>query len=135
MNNLYKQAILLLYQDQTNRGMISEPTFSVLLTNPLCGDHVSISGIVNIANIVQDVRFMASGCVLSQAAAAFIAKISKNKTIDELYRINEKYMQTELGITLGPTRLRCVMLSVECLHKGLLISKKEGFNNETCKNS
>jgi len=124
MNNLYKQAILELYQDQTNRGNLENPSFSASLSNPLCGDTVSISGL-HTDDLIQTVRFTAHGCVLSQAAAAFVVNHSQGKSIDKLYTINELFMQNRLSLTLGPTRLRCIMLPVECLFKGLAALKKQ----------
>ena len=124
MNNLYKQAILELYQDQTNRGDLENPHFLISLTNPLCGDTVLISGLC-MNNLVEIIRFQASGCVLSQAAAAFITKYGQGKEVEQVRLINERFMQEQLGLTLGPTRLRCIMLPVECLLQGLAAVKEQ----------
>lgn len=123
MNNLYKQAILELYQDQTNRGDVENPHFSMSLTNPLCGDTVSMTGLY-LNSVIEVIRFRGNGCVLSQAAAAFITKYAKGKDIKQLRLVNEEFMQEQLGLRLGPTRLRCIMLPVECLFQGLTIVQR-----------
>jgi len=117
MNNLYKQKILELYQDQTDRGTLENPSFLQSYTNPLCGDSISITCSCD-GDYIKKIRFIANGCVLSQAAAAFIATYSQKKSIKELYFIDENFMQQQLSLALGPTRLRCIMLPVECLFQG-----------------
>lgn len=118
MNNLYKQTILELYHNQDYRGILKNPTFLYTRSNPLCGDTVSISCIYS-NGIVSEIRFTASGCVLSQAAATFVAKYGQGKTITALLVLDERFMQEQLSLTLGPTRLRCIMLPAECLREGL----------------
>jgi nitrogen fixation protein NifU and related proteins len=114
MNQLYKNVIMDLYNDATYREMPAGYTTTCSYKNPLCGDLVTFY--VELQNRkVKKIRFSASGCVLSQAAATFMCKILEGKDFVTTSLPDEKFMQNELGLSLGLSRLRCIMLPIECL--------------------
>lgn len=101
-----------------HRGVIEHPTFSAESTNASCGDHVSLSGEVVGTRIVR-MRFVGTGCVISQAAAAVLAEHCEGRELAEVSAYTAETVCELLGIELGPVRLKCALLSLEALRDAL----------------
>jgi len=126
---LYKEILLEHYRNPRNVGKLENPDFSSGENNPLCGDSIVIEGIVK-NNILTEVHFSGKGCVLSQAAASMTTEACKGKTIDELLILNKDFVLDLIGMQLGPNRLKCALLPLEALQKGIK-SYKEKTHNKT----
>jgi nitrogen fixation NifU-like protein len=123
---LYKQRIMELYQEKSHNYALADATVTATQTNPLCGDTVTIYCII-IEEKIEKIRFTASGCVLSQASAAFVCKELEGKKIQDKEKLSPSYMQESLGLNLGPTRVLCIMLAIECLKKLATAQKPESL--------
>lgn len=101
------------------RGKMKNPTQSVELDNPLCGDSVRID--LKIANgEVEDICFSGEGCLISQAAVSLlVGEVKRVKMVEKVKRFNEKTVLKLLGIPLTLSRVKCAMLSLETLRKTL----------------
>jgi nitrogen fixation protein NifU and related proteins len=118
MNSLYQERILDYYRNPRNRGVLDAPDFSSGMVNPSCGDAVSIQGKIT-GDTVEVCSFEGKGCVISQAAASMLCEQAIGKSIEDIHQMDAQFMQSLLGMQLGPTRLKCVLLSLEALKKGL----------------
>ncbi len=118
MLDIYKEIIMDHYQNPRNCGFLSMPDFSYKLENPLCGDSVVIQGRLE-GNQIKECRFKAQGCVISQASASLLLEHVSGKNTDEIHGLSSQSMMNLLGTTLGPTRLKCALLPLEALKKGL----------------
>ena len=118
MVNLYQEALLDHYRHPRHRGILAGANFSSGVHNPSCGDTVSMQGQVQ-EEIVCAVAFEGSGCVISQAAASMLCEYVRNKSVQLVKQLGKKSVTELIGIELGPTRLRCALLPLEALHKGL----------------
>ena len=114
----YTDLLLDHYHHPRNKGLIPNPNFSSDLINPSCGDQVIIQGYVQ-NNIITHCSFEGKGCVISIAAASLLTTLVIGKTIIEALAITPQTLLSEMHITLGPTRLRCALLSLEALHTAL----------------
>ena len=74
-------------------------------------------------DLLVGISFKGKGCVISQAAASLLTELVKGKRIEELEEITKDDMTSLVGISLGPTRLRCALLPLESLHKALSLYK------------
>ena len=116
--DLYQQELMDHYRYPRNRGVLDTCDIATESLNPSCGDSVSFT-----INITDDkviaIKFQGSGCVISQATSSMLTERCIDKTLDELAALNKDAILALVGIPLGPTRLRCALLSLEALHKGI----------------
>ena len=117
--NLYKELLLDHYRYPRNRGEIPAADFSSGEHNPSCGDSVCFQGTINNGSISK-LMFTGQGCVISQAAASLISEQCAEKQITEVLKIDADQLQAMIGMQLGPMRLKCLLLPLEALHKGLV---------------
>lgn len=118
MNSLYQQIILEHYRNPHNQGEIKNPANKSSVFNPLCGDKIELT--IDTKNKkVKDIKFRGEGCVISQASASLLTDFSKGKEIRNLIKLDRQFMMELVGITPGPTRLKCLLLPLEALHKAL----------------
>ncbi|MGB8647744.1 MAG: SUF system NifU family Fe-S cluster assembly protein [Anaerolineae bacterium] len=117
MDDLYREQIIDHYQHPHNHGTLEQPDISFEDSNPLCGDKIRIDmKVVN--GIVQDIRFSGRGCAISQAAASMLTDEIKGKPLDEIKRLDKQTILDLIGIPLGPTRLKCALLSLKVVKGG-----------------
>jgi len=106
------------YKFPRHRGQLDSPDFTAALLNQSCGDRVSVSGYVRDGRISL-CMFQGEGCVLSQAAASMLMERVQGMPLAQLSSITALYMQERVGVPVGPTRLRCVLLALEALRLGV----------------
>ena len=116
--NLYQERILDYYKNPRNRGVVTAADFASGRVNPSCGDAVSIQGTMK-EDLIELCRFEAQGCVISQATAAMLCELAIGKPISFIQRLDANYMKSLIGMELGPNRLKCALLSLEALKRGL----------------
>lgn len=124
----YKELLMDHFQNPRNKGRLENSDFSTDQYNPSCGDSISIQGCVN-DGVLTEVAFVGKGCVISQAAASILSELCIGKAIDEILAIKKTDVPQLIGIDdLGPTRLKCALLSLVALQDGLLEyqNKEEG---------
>ncbi|VVA43356.1 SUF system FeS assembly protein, NifU family [Candidatus Roizmanbacteria bacterium] len=114
--NIYQDIILDHYHHPHNQGRLDISGKSVQVSNPLCGDKIEMT-IVFEKNKVKEVKFQGEGCVISTASASMLTDYAKNKSKQELKKLDSKFIIKMLGIDLGMTRIKCALLPLEALHK------------------
>lgn len=93
---------------------IAQPTFCITQSNSLCGDHITITGLVH-RGVVAELSFSGSGCIISQAAAAMVIHHVRGKTIEQIRKFSVQDMRDLFGLSVGPNRQACVLLAFEAL--------------------
>ena len=122
---LYKEELLDHYRHPRNYGELSDAQIRTEVFNPSCGDQISLQLIVD-GDTISKIAFQGKGCVISQAAASMLTERALQTSLQDLQALTKDAMLSMLGITLGPTRLRCALLALESLHKAIeLINKGE----------
>lgn len=106
------------YREPHNYGSMENPTVSVTEANPVCGDTVNLSLLIE-GGIVKDVKFVGKGCSISQASASMLTDRIKGASLEDVRKIVEKSIVDMIGLNLGPTRERCALLSFNTLQKCL----------------
>jgi nitrogen fixation NifU-like protein len=115
---LYQEQLLDYYKNPRLRGTIAHPSFSSGEYNPSCGDEVEVYGVIE-GNQAKELRFIGQGCVVSQAAVALLLEQAQGKTIQELLSWDKDTVISMVKIPLGPNRLRCALLGLYALQRGL----------------
>jgi len=112
------------YQNPRNYGSLENPDFNSGEHNPSCGDIIAIQGLIE-NNQLKTIRFTAQGCVISVASASLLSEYVQGTPLEKISAITPEDMQKIIGITLGPLRLKCALLSLSALQKGIQTYKKD----------
>ncbi|MBI2126174.1 MAG: SUF system NifU family Fe-S cluster assembly protein [Thaumarchaeota archaeon] len=115
---MYAENILDHYKSPRNYGKLKNPTVTYKDSNPLCGDEVVIQ-VELTDNKIADIAFSGRGCAISQASTSMLTEAVKGKNIDELKKLDQDYIVSILGISIGPTRMKCALLGLRTLQKGV----------------
>lgn len=118
MDDLYREIILDHYKSPRNHGTLDPHDFSYEDDNPLCGDRIRIDVRLDENQRVKEVAFTGKGCAISQASASMLTESIIGKSLDEVKQLGKDDILDMLGIQLGPTRLKCALLSLKVLKAG-----------------
>ena len=87
LEELYREIILDHYRSPRNRGELdSPPAHRVEGFNPLCGDEVVLSMVVEDGTLA-DLKIGGSGCSISQSSASLMSAAVKGKPVDEVRQL------------------------------------------------
>jgi nitrogen fixation NifU-like protein len=117
-DELYREVILDHYKNPRGHGIVEPSDVEAEGMNPLCGDEVSIS-IAFDGDRIDDVRFQGRGCAISQAATSMLMDMVKGRTAQEVADMGREELLDEVGIPLGPVRLKCALLGLSVLRLAL----------------
>jgi len=120
---LYQEELMDHYKYPRNNKPVQNPDFSVDELNPSCGDRIVIEGKVA-DNVISDLGFSGKGCVISQATASMLTEHCIGKTAEDVMNLTKSDIIAMIGLELGPTRLKCALLSLQVLQHGVLALKK-----------
>ena len=118
MDDLYREVILDHYKHPRNHGTLEPHDFSYHDENPLCGDELRIDVRLDEHQHVKEVAFSGKGCAISQASASLLTESIVGKSLDDVKHLGKDDILDLLGIELGPTRLKCALLSLKVLKAG-----------------
>ncbi len=147
IEDLYQDLILDHSRTPRNFKKLEKYTQSAEGFNPLCGDKVTIYTQCE-GDVLKEVSFQGSGCAISKASASILTTVIKNKKLDEIKNLFEKFhhMVTEgsgsqedfkdlgklsafAGVKEFPIRVKCATLPWHTL-KAALESKREVISTE-----
>ena len=119
MDDFYREEILEHYTHPHHYGTLENPDITHMEDNPLCGDRVRFDlQLDEDGQTVKDVRFSAVGCAISKASASMLSDLIVGRTLDEIKAMTKEDMLDELGIDMGPVRLKCALLPLKVVKVG-----------------
>ena len=135
LDELYREVILEHFRSPHHRGELPNAQIKVEGNNPLCGDELTFYLALSDGRIDQ-VRFTAKGCAISQAAASMLSDQLEGKTIGETTRLIEAMkgimqgndpdgavdvgdLEALAGVRKFPVRVKCAALSWNVVEQGL----------------
>lgn len=134
LNELYREVIMDHYRRPRNKGTLEEPTVSIDLNNPLCGDEITLQLDIE-DGAVKEARFSGRGCSISQASASMMTQQVRGKKVQEAVAMADAFKQMmhgdkDAGKSLGdlqalhgvskfPARVRCALLAWEALERSI----------------
>ena len=119
MDDFYREEILEHYTHPHNYGTLEQADISHQENNPLCGDTIRFDiKLEEDGQTVKDVRFSAVGCAISKASASMLTDLLLGQTLDEIKALTNEDVLDELGIELGPVRLKCALLPLKVVKVG-----------------
>jgi len=90
LRELYQEVILDHNKNPRNFGVPEHASNQADGHNPLCGDQVTIYLDIQ-DGVVQDVKFMGSGCAISVASASMMTEAVKGRRVDEVEALFERF--------------------------------------------
>ena len=115
-DNLYRDFILEHYREPHNRGVLDPHDLHFADSNPTCGDEMSMSLLLDESKErIAEVAFDGRGCAISQASASILTDGLRGKSLDEVRDMDPKSLLDEIGVPIGPARLKCALLSYKVL--------------------
>ncbi len=119
MEDFYRELIIERYKTPHFRGVLDPHDISYEDDNPACGDHIQIDVRLDENEIVTEAMFSGEGCAISQASADLLMESIIGKSIAELKGLSKEDILENLGIELGPVRLKCALLPLKVLKAGI----------------
>ena len=121
---MYREVILDHYKNPRQHGSIAGADAAAEGQNPLCGDEITISvAFADDGETIEDVMFEGRGCAISQAATSMLMEMVKGRKASEVGTLPKDELLEEIGIPLGPVRLKCALLGLGVLKVALHRSK------------
>ena len=130
MDNLYRDFILEHYRNPHNRGVLEPSDLAFADSNPTCGDEMSMTlRLDETGDRVTEVAFEGRGCAISQASASILTDELAGKSVQQLRDLDPKEVLDNLGVPIGPARLKCALLSYKVL-QGAVIGAEARWPDE-----
>jgi nitrogen fixation NifU-like protein len=118
MDDLYRELIIERYKNPQFRGELDPHDITFEDENPLCGDHIRVDVRLDETGKVKEAAFSGHGCAISQASADLLMESVIGKSLNEVKQLTRQDILDNLGIELGPVRLKCALLSLKVLKAG-----------------
>jgi len=116
--SIYRENIMDNYKEPRNFGKLHNFTIEYSDQNPLCGDKVHVYLKVEDGK-VKDIKYESEGCAISIATASILSEAIKGKSIEDIKNLERDDILDMIGIKLTPMRVKCAMLSLVAIKKGL----------------
>src|SRR3989338_6074650 len=130
-SELYTQIILDLYKNPQNKGRIEDFGLEAGGGNPLCGDQVTFTMKIS-EDKIEEIKFHGSGCTISIASESLLTEMVKGKSVEQAKKITQKELFGEL-CNIIQTRIKCALLGLVVLKKGLEEHEKSGGKKTSVK--
>ena len=116
MDNLYRDFILEHYRNPHNKGVLDPHDLHFADSNPTCGDEMSMTLLLDDAKgAIADIAFDGRGCAISQASASIMTDGLRGLSLDEVLALDPREVIADLGVPIGPARLKCALLGYKVL--------------------
>jgi nitrogen fixation protein NifU and related proteins len=119
MDDLYREILLDHHRNPRNYGSIINPDITKRDSNPLCGDDVEIFASVK-DDVLTKIKFEGKGCIICMAASSILTEELEGKNIDFVNNLTREDWLDVLGAKLTAARVKCAMLPLVVLKKGII---------------
>ena len=93
---MYSPQVLDHFQNPRNPGTVANPDASAQIENPACGDVLKLT--LRVADgRIEDIRFLAQGCVPAMACASLLTELVQGKTIAEARQLRREELIQAIG--------------------------------------
>jgi nitrogen fixation NifU-like protein len=93
---MYSPQVLDHFQHPRNAGEVFNPASSVQLDNPACGDVLKLTLRV-VDSRIEEIRFLAQGCVPTMACASLLTELVRGMTIAEARQFRREDLVRAIG--------------------------------------
>jgi nitrogen fixation protein NifU and related proteins len=103
---LYSEKVLDHFHRPRNVGEIERPTAVVEVTNPVCGDVLKLSAVVEDGRI-REIKFKCAGCVPAVAGGSWVTEWALGRAVEELQAITSDQVEMALEGVPPASRHAC----------------------------
>lgn len=114
----YREHILDHFHNPRHAGHLEAPDVDREEDNPLCGDKVRVELQIK-DGAIQDIAWSGRGCAISMASASLLSERVAGKSLSEVKALGKAEVLEDLGIEVSPARLKCALLALETLQRGV----------------
>jgi nitrogen fixation NifU-like protein len=93
---MYSPQVLDHFQHPRNPGEVANPDASAQIENPACGDVLRLTMRVTDGRI-EEIRFLAQGCVPAMACASLLTELVQGKSVMEARQLRREDLIRALG--------------------------------------
>ena len=93
---MYSTQVLDHFQHPRNVGEVAKPDASAQIENPACGDVLRLTLRVHDGRI-EEIRFLAQGCVSAMACASLLTDLVQGRTIAEARQLRREELVSAIG--------------------------------------
>ena len=93
---MYSPQVLDHFQHPRNPGEVANPDASAQIENPACGDVLKLTLRVFDCRI-EEIRFLAQGCVPAMACASLLTELVQGRTVAEARQLRREDLVRALG--------------------------------------
>ena len=130
LRELYQEVILDHSRHPRHFGVLENATHKAEGFNPLCGDKVNVSLVLNGDGRVSDIKFTGKGCAISQASASLMTEMLAGRTLEQARKLmdgflhlvkgeevtdlspdDREYLDVMAGLSEFPMRVKCATLA------------------------
>jgi nitrogen fixation NifU-like protein len=130
LRELYQEVILDHSRHPRHFGTLEHPTHKAEGFNPLCGDKVQVTLVLDVDSKVADIKFTGKGCAISQASASMMAEMLAGRSLEDAQKLmdgfihlakgeeasglsadDREHLDVMSGISEFPMRVKCATLA------------------------
>jgi nitrogen fixation NifU-like protein len=115
---MYSAQVLDHFQHPRNAGEVANPDASVQIENPACGDVLKLTLRI-VDSRIEEIRFLAQGCVPTMACASILTELLQGKTSTEARQLRREELVKAVG-GLPKASLHASHLAMDALHAALM---------------
>lgn len=93
---MYSPQVLDHFEHPRNAGALEAPDASVKMENPACGDVLQLM-VKSVGERIDEIRFLARGCVASMACGSALTELVRGKTIAEARGLDRDELMRVVG--------------------------------------
>jgi nitrogen fixation protein NifU and related proteins len=93
---MYSPQVLDHFQHPRNPGEVANPDAAAQVENPACGDVLKLTLRVH-AGRIEEIRFLAQGCVPAMACASLLTELLTGRTIAEGRQLSREELVRAIG--------------------------------------
>lgn len=114
---MYSPQVLDHFEHPRNPGAVARPDASVQMENPACGDVLMLTLQIS-GDSIEDIRFLARGCVCSMACGSALTELVRGKTIEQAHALTQEELIAAVG-SLPPASAHAAHLAMDALAAAL----------------
>ncbi|MGC8479123.1 MAG: iron-sulfur cluster assembly scaffold protein [Candidatus Micrarchaeia archaeon] len=128
--DMYAETLLQSYEHPVNKGILDDNQIKRHEENISCGDKITVY--IKLENdVIKDVKFDGSGCVISMGSADLLIGEVIGKKISDMEKFGKADLLKFIGIDPGPVRMHCATLCLRAIKKGIFEYVKKEPDRET----
>jgi nitrogen fixation NifU-like protein len=114
---MYTPEVLDHFEHPRNAGVVADADATVQIENPACGDVLKLTLKLS-GDRIEEIRFLAKGCVCSMACGSALTELVQGKTIKQARDVAREQLVSAVG-GLPPASMHASYLAMDALAAAL----------------